>query len=81
MNVKKPKEIIEDLPDDMEIFAANENLVLAIDNAHSNCFVDCEIVIYDNMEYDEAGFETEEEWEEYKKNTEKCLVFWSTAYC
>lgn len=83
MNVKKLKELIKDLDDNLPV-------LLQIDNEGSgykplyyvdpNCITECadgyfiETVYSTGWSYEEAGMEDEEEWEEFKKNTSKCLV-------
>ena len=75
MNVKELKEIIKDLPDNMEVILQGDsegNSYFHLLNADSNCICYEDTVLEPHWSAEDCCLE-EDEWDELKKQ-DKCLV-------
>ncbi len=78
MNIKELKELIKDEPDDREVYLSSDE-----EGNDFNRAVDVGYMImnegteYDpSWNYEDADFDSEEEWEQYKKDHPAALVIW-----
>jgi len=77
MNVKELKEVIKDLPDDMEVILQRDSEGNGYETAHGAdpfCVYDPEEEIIFDLSWDaDEACKEDEEWEEIKKKP-RCLV-------
>ena len=83
MTIGKLKKRIKDLPDDLEVILQKDSEGNGYENASgvdSDCIVvgdGWDIQVYDTTwSYSDAGFDDEEDWEEFKKEGKRvALIF------
>ena len=82
MTVKELKELLKDEPDDREVYLSQDeegNGFKPFSGFSHSIFDEDNEMMYDpSWEFDQVDcdFETEEEWEEYKKTAKISLVIW-----
>lgn len=79
MNIKELKELIKDEPDDREVYLSSDEegneFHKAVDVSHM--IIDKSGLNFDaSWNFEDAELDSEEEWEQYKKDHPQALVIW-----